>query len=45
MFAKLATEFAKDPQSDIASNIRKLAGHMRLKEAFEESSSRKNKFM
>ena len=45
LFVKLATEFSKDSKSDLASNIRKLATSIKLKAAFEENATKKNKFM
>lgn len=45
LFVKLSTEFAKDSKSDLPSNIRKMATSIKLKAAFEENASKKNKFM
>jgi hypothetical protein len=44
-FVKLAVEFSKDIKGEFPASIRKLASYMKLKEAFEESAPRKNKFM
>jgi len=42
---KLAIEYAKDPKSEITSNISKLTSYLKLKEAFVDSKSKKTRFM
>jgi hypothetical protein len=45
LFVKLAAEFAKDPKGEHPANIRKLAGFLRLKEAFDENANRRSRYM
>lgn len=45
LFIKLSTEFSKDIKGEYSLNIKKMASYMKIKEAFEDSAPRKNKFM
>ena len=45
LFMKLAIEYARDPKNEITSNITKLTSCLKLKEAFEETTSKKTRFM
>jgi len=44
-FIKIATEFSKDSKHEYVSNIKKFVVYTKLKEAFDESAPRRNKFM
>lgn len=43
-FIKLAIEFCKDIKGEYLTSIRKFVNYIRLKEAFDETAPRKNKF-
>jgi hypothetical protein len=42
---RLAAEYCKDTKNEFASNIRKLEAYIKLKTAFDESTSRGNRFI
>jgi hypothetical protein len=42
---KVATEFSKDSKHEYVNNIKKFVVYTKIKEAFDESAPRRNKFM
>jgi len=42
---KIATEFCKDVKAEYSTNVKKLASYLNLREAFEDTSTKNNRFV